>query len=298
MEKHLAPLRHQGAIESWHDRRILAGSALDAAIDEQINTADVILLLVSASFLASRYCYTIEMQRALERHEAHKAKVVPVILRACDWQATPLGGLLAVPKDGKLITSWANPDEAFADVAKSVRALVESLRNAPPAAATPTPQVVAIAAAPHVQHPRSSNLRLRREFSQLDEDQFLHASFEYITRFFESSLEELQSRHLDVQGQFRRVDANCFTAAIYRHGRRVSECAIQIGGFSRDSGIKYSNSAEARGSSFNELLSVGHDDQALFLKPLGMGSFGRHADRLSEQGAAELLWEILISPLQ
>jgi hypothetical protein len=56
-----------------------------------------------------------EMVRATERHEAGLAKVIPVIVRPCDWKDAPFGNLLAAPKDGKPITQWANVDEAFLD---------------------------------------------------------------------------------------------------------------------------------------------------------------------------------------
>src|SRR4051812_26495644 len=95
LEKHLASLRHEGLIDAWHDRRILAGAQFGAEIDAQLEKADVILLLVSASFLASSYCYGIEMKRALERNADGSATVIPVIVRPCDWQKSPLGGLLA-----------------------------------------------------------------------------------------------------------------------------------------------------------------------------------------------------------
>ena len=69
------------------------------------------------------------MRRALERHNQGLAQVIPVIVRPCDWQSTPLRGLLAAPRDGKAITTWANFDEAYADVARQVRAVVEKRTN-------------------------------------------------------------------------------------------------------------------------------------------------------------------------
>ena len=87
LEKHLAMLKHQGLIESWHDRRISAGSSFEEAIDRELDAADVILLLVSSSFLASAYCYSREMVRAMARHATGAARVVPVIVRPCDWHS-------------------------------------------------------------------------------------------------------------------------------------------------------------------------------------------------------------------
>jgi replicative DNA helicase len=101
---------------------------LGSEIDEHLNTAHAILLLISADFLASDYCYDIEMKRAMERHERRETRVIPIILRAVDnWQATPFGKLKALPTDGKPITSWQNRDEAFADVARGIRLAIAEL---------------------------------------------------------------------------------------------------------------------------------------------------------------------------
>ena len=126
LEKHLAIMKRQGLIEGWHDRKIVAGSEWKDQIDEHLNSAGIILLLVSADFLASNYCYDIEMTRAIERHEAGEAIVIPVILRPCDWKDTPFSKLQALPKDAKPVTTWSNRDEAFLDVARGIRAAVQS----------------------------------------------------------------------------------------------------------------------------------------------------------------------------
>jgi hypothetical protein len=130
LEKHLATLKRQGLIDAWHDRRILAGTDFAQEIDAKLEQANVVLLLVSASFLASDYCYGVEMKRALERHDAGEARVIPVIVRSCDWHSAPFGQLLAAPRDGKAITTWSNLDEAYADVARQVREVVERLPGA------------------------------------------------------------------------------------------------------------------------------------------------------------------------
>lgn len=130
----LEVLRRSGAIATWHDRMIRAGDEFDGAIDQNMQDADVILLLVSPDFLASSYCFDVELKRAMERHEAGTARVIPVILRPCDWQEdTPFKKLLAAPKDGRPITKWPNEDEAFLDVVKQIRAALK-------AAPTPSPQ--------------------------------------------------------------------------------------------------------------------------------------------------------------
>lgn len=127
LDKHLSTLKRAGIISGWHDREITAGTEWSGQIDEHLNGAGVILLLVSSDFLASDYCYDVEMKRALERHEAGEARVIPVILRACEWKDGPLGNLLALPTDGRAVTSWSNQDEAFADVARGIKESVNEL---------------------------------------------------------------------------------------------------------------------------------------------------------------------------
>ncbi len=97
LEKQLSALKRSGLVDTWHDRKIVAGDPLDATVMQQLETADVVLLLVSADFIDSDYCVGREMARALERHLDGSCVVIPVILRACDWKATQLKDLLATP---------------------------------------------------------------------------------------------------------------------------------------------------------------------------------------------------------
>jgi formylglycine-generating enzyme required for sulfatase activity len=124
LEEHLVVLSRRGLIAAWHDREILAGEDWKGKIDHNLNSADIILLLVSSSFLASDYCSDIEMNRALERHDAGEARVIPIILRPCLWQESPLARLQAVPKDARPVTQWHNTDKAFLDVATALRRVI------------------------------------------------------------------------------------------------------------------------------------------------------------------------------
>lgn len=203
LEVHLAMLKREGAISAWHDRKILAGDELDGQIHARLDDSQVILLLVSPDFLASAYCYDVEVKRAMELHEEGRVRVIPVILRPSDWKvSTPFSKLLAAPADGKPITKWPDRDEAWLDVIRQLRAAlpkpdqVESVR-------TPAGRVHLAPA----EGPRSSNLRIRKEFSEADKDGFLDEAFEYMARFFEGSLAELQERHADLQTKFKRIDA-------------------------------------------------------------------------------------------
>lgn len=293
LEKHLSTLKHQGILDSWHDRRIIAGQAVGSEIDAHLEVADIVLLLISSDFLASEYCYEREMLRAIERSDTGTATVIPVILRPCDWHDTPFGKLLAAPTDGRPITKWPNIDEAFLDVVQAIKRAL----SARDGISGPRPPKLSsgdsVAAAPVI---RSSNLRVAKHFGNLDKDRFLHEGFDYLAMFFENSLHELSARNAGVDQSFRRIDANRFTATAYHNGEKKCQCTIFLGGMS--GGIAYAMDDSAQARSFNESLSVEADDQSLFFKPLGMQSFGRPSEKLSFQGASELFWTLFIRPLQ
>jgi hypothetical protein len=127
LDKHLAPLQRRKIIDAWHDRKIEAGQRWAKEIDEKLNNADIILLLISPDFVASNYCSEIELKKAMERHAAGESKVVPIILEPCDWKCYDFGQLQAFPKDGKAITLWPNRNEAFLNVAEGIGQVAEDL---------------------------------------------------------------------------------------------------------------------------------------------------------------------------
>lgn len=127
LETHLSLLKRRGLVSLWHDRLIAPGADWTKAIDTHMEMASVILLLVSADFLASDYCYSIEMQRALERDAAGEARIVPILVRPVDWKSAPFAHLQALPTDARPISSWRNQDRAMADVAAGIRRVIEDM---------------------------------------------------------------------------------------------------------------------------------------------------------------------------
>ena len=291
LEKHLAQLKREGAITTWYDRRIAAGDPIDNSVSERLERAEIILLLVSSDFLSSEYCYGVEMKRAIERHEAGEARVIPIILRPCDWHSAPFGRILALPTDAKPVTKWADLDDAFLDIAKGIRAALPTL-------SIPAPEMRSdIVRTSRQDDPRSSNLRLRKTFTERDRDAFLDTTFEYMARYFENSLGELLVRNEGVEGSFKRLDATRFTASIYRNGAAVARCTIRLGG--AFGGISLSYGTNHSENSMNESLSTEVDDQEMYLKSLGMHMRGpKGGGKLSQEGAAEYYWSIFIAPLQ
>lgn len=129
LKTHLRPLQRQGLIELWQDRDISAGTEWEQEISERLNEAQIILLLISPDFMNSDYCYSIEMQRALERHKRKETVAIPVILRYVHWQGEPLGNLQALPTDAIPVKSWSDQDKAFYDVAEGIRKVVEEINK-------------------------------------------------------------------------------------------------------------------------------------------------------------------------
>lgn len=129
--KQLSMLKRQGAVEDWHDRDITAGREWAGQIDEHLERADIILLLISDDFLASDYCWNVEVKRAMERHTSGSARVIPIILRSCDWQFAPFGRLQALPENAKPVREWEFQDKAFTNIVQGLRKVIGELTNTP-----------------------------------------------------------------------------------------------------------------------------------------------------------------------
>ena len=127
--KHIQPLSRMNLISEWHDAKIEPGDKWSEKIIEQINGADIVIFLVSIDFINSKYCYDIEMETALKRNDNLECVVIPVLMRKCLWQHTPLGALQALPKDAKPVASWPDMDEAFVNVVEGIKLVAEGLQK-------------------------------------------------------------------------------------------------------------------------------------------------------------------------
>ncbi len=298
LETHLALLKRQGVIDIWHDRRIEAGQNIHTSIDQNIDDSEIILLLVSADFLASDYCYDTEMKRAIQRHEDGVARVIPVILRPCDWHSAPFGNLRATPTDGKPVSKIPDRDEAYLLIVRDISQAVAGIKKQEnrSAAFQPAPSEVPVFGRPN----RSSNLRVQREPSDREKDRFITDSFEYLSNYFENSLRELESRNSEIETEFRRIDANHFTAVIYSQGQIASQCKIWIGGMFSSQSVSYSVDRSSDDHSLNESVSLKSDGYSLTFRPVMGISFSQSPDQrqLSQEGVAEYYWSKFIEPLQ
>ncbi|MBI4781752.1 MAG: TIR domain-containing protein [Oscillatoriophycideae cyanobacterium NC_groundwater_1537_Pr4_S-0.65um_50_18] len=163
---HLSNLGRQGKITAWDDRAIKAGKEWEPQIKSKLESAQIILLLVSSDFIASDYCHDIEMLRAIERHNAGTACVIPILLRPCDWKGLPFSKLKILPKDGKAVTQWSDRDTAFVDVVVEIRRAVDSLTRNESLAASPSASERSLESSTDAVRPLSSAQRLKLQYLQ------------------------------------------------------------------------------------------------------------------------------------
>lgn len=125
LDKSLIMLKRSSMIEMWQDRKILAGDQWDESINNELASADIILLLVSVDFNNSQYIWEKELDVAMQRQQKGEARVIPVILRNCDWKSAPYGKLQALPTGAIPVKQFEDPDKAYTDIAKGIRNVVE-----------------------------------------------------------------------------------------------------------------------------------------------------------------------------
>ncbi|HEU5373869.1 MAG TPA: caspase family protein, partial [Ktedonobacteraceae bacterium] len=127
LEGSLKPLKDKGLVSLWHDRDLIPGTVAAHEIQRRLHAANIHLLLVSADFLTSSFCYSDEMEHLMERHRAGEVQLIPILLRQCHWQEAPFGELSPLPENGKPLNSWENKDEALFNITEGVRKVVNTL---------------------------------------------------------------------------------------------------------------------------------------------------------------------------
>jgi hypothetical protein len=121
LNEHLSMLKRSNLISEWHDRKLIGGDDWRGQISKNLEEAQLILFLVSSSFLASEYCFDIEFKRALERHAEGTAQLIPVVVRPCDWTTSELGSFQGLPKEAIPIAKWDDQDEGWLNVVQGIK---------------------------------------------------------------------------------------------------------------------------------------------------------------------------------
>ena len=201
----------------------------------------------------------------------------------------------AMPGIGETVAYLDLRRETIEEVAKFA---IEKIRAATSRGARGSVEGQPPAAAPV---PRVGKLRLKKQFNDQDRDGFLDDAFEIVAKYFQDTLAGLALDSAGFVGKFKKVNANHFTAVIYRDGKNVAQCGIRLGGLGGGftNQIVYSSDANAT-NSLNEWVSVADDGEEMFFKSGGMSSMmkSQQKDRLTPHDAAEFFWAILTWPLR
>ncbi|AUT00828.1 hypothetical protein CLI64_10710 [Nostoc sp. CENA543] len=130
LETHLKGLERERVINSWHPGMVSPGKEWEIESDRELNEADIILVLISSDFIYSDYHWEIVINKAMQRHRAGEARVIPILLRpVLDTWKLALDNLKALPEGERPITDWKPYDKAFLNIAQGIKAEVKKLTD-------------------------------------------------------------------------------------------------------------------------------------------------------------------------
>jgi hypothetical protein len=285
LHTHLAVLRRDGMLQSWYDRDILAGDHLGEEVQRYLHQSELFLALVSPDFLASDYCYDAEMESALKVEKSGEIRIVPIILEPCDWLNSPLKSFLALPKDGRAISTWENPNLAYLDVVTQLRRTISSRRTIEGHSGS-SPKSQSGKAVTH------SVYRAKRDFTAVDKARFRKECYARIRDFFARSAQELDSIGNPFSALFEEIDHVSFTCTVVNRAKNGGEAHIMVraeGGRSGWGDIVVSYDAHGRSSSINASLNIEEDEYEMHLRYSG-ALRNDSKEHVSAERAAQLLW--------
>lgn len=290
---HLAVLRRENLISEWFDRDILAGDDLDGKIADRIESSSLFLLLVTPDYLNSEYCFGREMARALERQAAGEARVIGIIFEPCDWQSTRLRSIKVLPRDGKPVVEWTNPNSAWLNVVQEIRrAIVEDGR-------TGSDVVTKNAQHTHVSREASnvSRYRAKRDFDDIDRSEFRERAFQEIRAYFREASAELDSLD-DCRARVTDISPTAFGCTIVNRAcnRGTAHLTVHRQSSSRSGigDICWSFEENAAQNAANGWLSIENDEFELFLRLQSFGLGSEERRKMSAREAASSIWGDLL----
>ena len=284
LHKHLAMLTRDGTLSTWSAHQILPGDKVGDKIDANLSKSGLFLTLLSPDYLASKYCYETEFQKAQDLAAEGKLRIVPIIVQPCDWQSSPFKEYLALPYDGKAVSEWTNENNAFLDVTKGLRRIVEDMKNTQPDSFMPTTKPVSMI----------TNRRplIKKDFDAIDKAEFSDHAFEVIRAYFEASCRELtESSEGELKAKYERMEDTAFTCTVVNRGRRGAEGHITIRngkGRNHFGDITYVFQRYAENNTSNGCIRVESDDYRMFLTRDDYMRGGR--DKLTAEQVADSMW--------
>lgn len=287
LHKHLAQLKREGSIEAWYDREITAGGKFHDEIARELSEADVFIAALSPDFIASDYCYDIELQQALEKEAQGKLIVVPIIFEPCDWLSTPLNKFKALPEDGKPVSEFANENVALLSIISEIRRMLSKSKTA-----ASSPDAPASAAPLDT----TSRYRIKREFDKIDKRDFSNKAFEEIRSFFEESAREINSVP-EIDAEFRERDRDSFSCTVINRGmgRAFETVTVRRGTSFGDIDVVYGDRAPDNTS--NGSFSVQSDEYELFFSSVYFSFNHNNENKLSSLDVARRIWDDLLQKI-
>lgn len=289
LKVHLAQMKREGIIAEWTDKEIHAGSSLDNEINNALATSEIFLALVSPDYIASNYCYEKEFETAQKMQDEDQLMIVPIIVEPCDWQKTPFGKLKALPKDGKAISEWTNPNNAFLNV-------IEELRRLTVAKTFSSNELLNVAPSQVVR-----NYKVKKNFSEVDKYNFKEISYEEIKNYFRASITELDSLE-NLQARFTNEDKGFFTCLISnRANNQSSFLTVQAGSDGQrhfgDLSYSFSEQIITNSIQMGKVFKIDNDDYEQFWtkSSQGFGFSSQSTSRLTAHQVAEEIWNEFIS---
>ncbi|MEG0915466.1 MAG: toll/interleukin-1 receptor domain-containing protein [Myroides sp.] len=216
LKVHLAQIRREGLISDWTDKEIHVGENLDNVIAKELGSSQLFIALLSPDYIHSDYCYNNEFKAAQEMQKNGKLIIVPIIVEPCDWQKTPFGNLKALPKDGKSVSEWTNPNNAFLNVTDELRRLVS----------VTGPSVTAENITIPTEEKLARNYKVKKYFSEVDKFNFKEKGFDEIKDYFRSSVTELNFVD-NLQARFITDNSEYFTCLISNRANN-KDCFVTI----------------------------------------------------------------------
>jgi len=283
---HLKPLLRQNLLKAWFDREILAGDVIDEEIRKELQSAHLFLLLITPDFIASDYCMEDEMKTALQRHKACEARVVPIIVEPCSWELIDeLRCLKAIPKDGKPISQWQNPNEAYVDVVKELERIISKKEGFRPRSHLSENKTSTVQSA-------VSRYHIQRNFTQIDHDEFRDRAFLVIKDHFQQKVDEINS--IDgLRGRFVEKDDVSFGSTVINCNCQHGIAHITVHCRSRLGGITVSFRENAPNTTVNQMLDVSSNAHEQFLV-VSRGFSINDPGPMTPEKTAEYLWEQFI----
>lgn len=286
LHTHLAVLKREGTIQTWYDREILPGSEIDNAIIQNLDNSDVFLPLVSPDFLASNYCYEQEMDYAINKHDAEKIRILPVVIEPCDWLSTPLQKFKALPKDGRPISEWENENNAYLGIVNEIR---RAINNNPYENNDKNRQFLSNSSI------GLSKYRIKKDFDEIDIADFRKRAFQEILTYFTKSIQEIDNIE-GVRARITQIDALSFTASILNTQIKRGAGHITIHAKGRKHGfsdISYAFEENANSNLANGGFRIEHDDYDLYLTNGGF-IYSDKEQKLQPHESAVIIWNMLL----